>query len=166
MRAVALGSTLLVAACQVVTGDYSIGAVSGTQSDASPAGNDGGGESEASDSSALHDSGLASDSGDGCVPTTHNDGFGHTWVDCTAVPPYTEAEALAACAAYASAHGVTSAGYCVTTPCSDAAATAVCATVDNNVAGWAWEGSGAGHVAGGSGSVSCPCPTASDPTWH
>lgn len=109
---------------------------------------------------------------DACSP--HDDGFGHTWVDCVAPGTYTYAEALAACRTWlpfrADAGIYNEAGACYYGPSLETQCGArtvssgpVGAGIEN--AAWTIEGPATGRVVKyASGSV--VCPTASDLPWR
>jgi hypothetical protein len=92
-----------------------------------------------------------------CAPVTHDDGFGEHWADCAPLGTYNEAEAMAACASYATATGA-DAGAChlSETACSGGTQSYVC-----HVQCWGFSA----PVAGSAGVPSyCSGPTQS--TWR
>ncbi len=99
--------------------------------------------------------------------TSHDDGLGETWSDCTPAHTYSRVESTAACSSHGPALTCTQT---VTCPLGNGAPTgnAVCDTSPTSgeeVACdcWTFQGAGAGHVR--ASTSGCECASDSDPSW-
>ena len=103
------------------------------------------------------------------MPSTHDDGLGEGWTDCTPTGTDSLAEATLAC----EAHGSLS-SFCATLVTCEAdgdggVALAVCSgaytegATYGSCACWTFQGPGAGHVE--SSPTGCFCATDDDPAW-
>ena len=102
------------------------------------------------------------------TPTTHDNGLGQQWSDCTSAGTYTALEATTACETYPGSYFT-----CLPTTCNDDAGVsgqeAVCTSSNSpGITGpcdcWAFSGTGAGHVS--ISDAGCVCATNTDPSWR
>ena len=98
------------------------------------------------------------------MTTTHDNGVGQTWTDCTPSRTYTLAESVAACDSFPG-----SSDYCFSSDCPDDAGPyggefAVCTQQSSPCQCWTFQGNGAGHVHVSEGG--CVCASDADPAWY
>ncbi len=98
--------------------------------------------------------------GNGCQ-TTHDNGIGENYYDCTAKGTYDQPQATEACAAYTQNQALCSASTCT----GGGANHVVCGTANNVCVCWNFQGSIIGHVYS-SGTAACYCPGTTDPSWN
>jgi hypothetical protein len=98
--------------------------------------------------------------GSSCA-TTHSNGLGENYYDCTAKSTYNSTQAMEACAAYTGNQSLCSTAGC-TGPGSNLVA---CGAINGKCACWNYSGSNVTHVTTSANST-CYCPTSSDPTWN
>ncbi len=91
--------------------------------------------------------------------TTHSNGIGQSFYDCTAKNTYTQIQAIEACTAYTGNSNLCSMYTCVNPKDS-----LICGTINNICACWDYSGTYVGHVSN-SGSKSCVCAGGNDPQW-
>lgn len=106
------------------------------------------------------DSAPSEDVDAGCTPVTHDNGLGQTWQDCVPRDTYDEAEAMAACRAWASAPSecyVLTSGLC--NAIQGYRNDGIPADLISSIWGYG-TGALAGHVS------TTACPTANDAQWH
>ena len=129
----------------------------------------GGADAEDADGGSGEDARPEADAAqevEACSPVTHSDGLGQSWSDCAPLGTYDQAEAQAACSAWAAVNGSSGALGCSVSICPDGASTIVywLSTEATCAANWVYQGAATGHV--GPVGIGCMCPTQSDPSWQ
>jgi hypothetical protein len=98
--------------------------------------------------------------GSSCA-TTHDNGLGSKFYDCTALNTHNSTQAMEACAAYTGSQSLCSTSGC-TGPGSNMVA---CGTINGICACWNYSGTNVGHVTTSTNST-CYCPVSTDPSWN
>jgi hypothetical protein len=98
--------------------------------------------------------------GSSCA-TTHSNGLGTNYYDCTAKSTYNSTQGTEACGAYTGNQAT-----CTTLSCTGPGSNqVVCGTTGGKCACWNYSGSNVGHVTT-SPNTTCYCPASTDPTWN
>jgi len=93
--------------------------------------------------------------------TSHSNGIGGTYYDCTAKSTYNSTQATEACGVYTGSQSS-----CTTLGCTGPGSNqVVCGTTGGICVCWDYSGTNVGHVTT-SPSSSCYCPASTDPSWN
>ncbi len=110
--------------------------------------------------------------GTGCQ-TTHGNGVGQNYYDCTATKTFNQSQATEACNSYMSANGGGSCSQSTTccngidiVVCLGTTTSSVCGSAGGTCYCWQYQGPNPGHVEKVSGSCKVACGSSSDPTWN
>jgi hypothetical protein len=108
----------------------------------------------------------------GACQTVHSDGVAESFYDCAALDTYTQTEAMAACAAYTTAHGGTSANCRLSYANGESSSQKSIVCSDNNVPNgspiqcYCWSFLQTGLVTVGRVEGNCFYPDDTSPAWH